>query len=59
MKIIKAFFIENKQHNGDAHLALHDMLDCLAETIWQAQRNNTALDNAVYLDLLKHKLKQV
>ncbi len=46
-------------HQGDSHLALHDMLDCLAETIWQAQRNNTALDNDVYLNLLKQKAGQI
>lgn len=46
-------------HHGDAHLALHDILDCLAETIWQAQRNNTAPDNVVYLNLLQQKTGQI
>ena len=47
-----------QQHDGDSHLAQHDILDCLAETIWQAQRNSTALDNAVYLNLLNQKTGQ-
>jgi hypothetical protein len=44
------------QYN-DTHLAQHDVLDCLAETIWQAQRNNLPLDSEYYLNLLKQKLK--
>lgn len=47
-----------QRHSGDSHMAYHDMLDCLAETIWQAQRNQTPLDNAVYLNLLNQKTGQ-
>jgi hypothetical protein len=43
------------QHN-DAHLAQHDILDCLAETIWQSQRNSQPLDSTYYLNLLNQKL---
>jgi len=39
----------------DKHLAQHDVLDCLAETIWHAQRNNMALDATHYLGLLHQK----
>ena len=39
----------------DAHLAQHDILDCLGETIWLAQRNNTALDSAHYVQLMQQK----
>lgn len=45
-----------KQHQ-DKHMAQHDILDCLAETIWQAQRNNLPMDSDAYLSLLKAKLK--
>ena len=34
---------------GDAHKAEHLVLECLAETLWEAQRNNTAPDEAAYL----------
>jgi len=44
-----------KQHN-DIHLAYHEVLDCLAETIWQSQRNQQPLDAEHYLYLLKQKL---
>lgn len=38
------------------HDALHDMLECLGETIWLAQRNNIGLDSAHYLKLLQQKV---
>lgn len=34
------------------HEAQHAMMDCLGEMIWQAQRNKTAPDAAVYLNCL-------
>jgi hypothetical protein len=39
---------------GDAHLAEHRMIDCLAETLWEAQSQNTAPDEQKYLDRLNH-----
>lgn len=44
------------QQYGDAHLAYHDLIDCLAETIWQSQRQNLPLDATHYLSLLNHKI---
>ena len=38
-----------------AHEARHAVMDCLAEVIWQAQRNGAAFDNAAYLDCLERK----
>ena len=35
--------------------AEHDMMDCLAEMIWQAQRHRTAPDAAIYLACLARK----
>jgi len=37
---------------GDAHAALHDVLECLGETVWQAQRAGGAPDGALYLECL-------
>ena len=37
------------------HKAQHDLLECLGETIWLAQRNNTGLDAAHYLQLMQQK----
>ena len=35
--------------------AEHEMMDCLAEMIWQAQRNRTAPDAEIYLACLRRK----
>ena len=40
---------------GDAHLAEHQMIDCLAETLWEAQGQNSAPDEQKYLERL-HQL---
>jgi hypothetical protein len=37
------------------HAARHDVMECLAEIVWQAQRYGSAFDNAAYLDCLKRK----
>jgi hypothetical protein len=40
------------QH-GDPHAAEHRMIECLAETLWEAQNANRAPDEAVYLERLR------
>ena len=35
--------------------AVKDMIECLGEMIWQAQRNQTPPDGALYLNLLQNK----
>ncbi len=37
---------------GDAHDAEHRMIDCLAETLWEAQSQNSAPDEQKYLERL-------
>lgn len=39
----------------DRHDALHDALECLAHTVWQAQRHGTPPDAQAYLDCLKKR----
>ena len=46
------------QSHDSEHEARHDVMDCLAEIIWQAQRNNVAPDNAAYLDCLARKSRR-
>lgn len=53
---IKAIYEQLKQKHNDQHIAQHDILDCLAETIWQSQRNNTPLDSTHYLGLLQQRV---
>ena len=37
---------------GNRHDALHQALECLAETVWRAQRSQAAPDAAAYLECL-------
>lgn len=51
---IAAVFRQLLARHGDRHEALHAVLDCLAETLWRSQRDQTPLDSKTYLDLLKN-----
>ena len=39
--------------HGDAHRAEHEMIECLAEALWEAQRANRPPDEAQYLERLR------
>ena len=41
--------------HGDRHAALHDAIECLAETIWRSQRDAAPPDGAAYLDCLSRR----
>ena len=41
---------------GDAHDAEHRMIECLAETLWEAQRQGTPPDEQLYLRRLQRLL---
>ena len=49
---IRAEFERIRAARGDEHAALHAVLECLGEVIWQAQRNRTSPDAGLYLDCL-------
>ena len=53
---IATIYAQLMQKYQNEHDALHDVLDCLGETIWLAQRNNTGLDSNHYLKLLHQKV---
>lgn len=38
---------------GDEHEAEHRMIECLAETLWEAQRDKRPPDEALYLERLR------
>ena len=40
------------EKSGDRHSAEHKMIDCLAETLWEAQSANTAPDEQKYVERL-------
>jgi len=52
---IRSAFEALRVKHGDAHDALHDVMDCLGEMVWQAQRAGTGPDGALYLDCLRKK----
>jgi hypothetical protein len=39
--------------DGDHHAAEHRMIECLAETLWEAQGANRAPDETLYLERLR------
>jgi hypothetical protein len=43
------------KRRGSEHDAKHDVLECLGETIWQAQRTGLAPDHTDYLQCLDRK----
>jgi hypothetical protein len=42
---------------GSEHDALHAVVECLAEVIWQAQRAATAPDESLYLECLARRAR--
>lgn len=43
------------QKLASAHDAEHSLMECLAEALWQAQRNHAAPDESAYLQCLKQR----
>jgi len=50
---IRAEFERLRAARGDEHDALHAVVECLGETMWQAQRLGTGPDANVYLACLR------
>jgi hypothetical protein len=40
----------------DRHSALHEILECLGETVWRAQRDRAPPDGDAYLDCIRRRL---
>ncbi|ATE60643.1 DUF1841 family protein [Thauera sinica] len=52
---IRAAFDAACQHHGDRHDAMHDALEALGETLFDAQRNGTPPDGAAYVGRLRRR----
>jgi len=52
---IRSAFTALLARHGDRHAALHQVLECLGEVMWQAQRQQLAPDSAAYLDCLRRR----
>ena len=50
---IRAYFTRLTRQFESEHEAQHRMMECLGEMIWQAQRNRTQPDAAVYVACLE------
>lgn len=40
---------------GERHAAMHEAIECLAETVWRAQRHNAPPDATAYLECLERR----
>lgn len=54
---ISALYQTLCMQKGSAHESEHNMMECLGEALWQAQRNNTMPDEQAYLTCLKKLLQ--
>ncbi|MFO7189756.1 MAG: DUF1841 family protein [Pseudomonadota bacterium] len=52
---IRAEFERLVRARGDRHEALHDVLECLGEIVWRAQRDRTPPDGEAYLECLRRR----
>lgn len=52
---IKLEFARIAAKSGDRHTACHEVMECLAEMVWRAQRDGTPPDAAAYLECLKRR----
>ena len=52
---IKAELARIAAKSSDRHAACHEIMECLAETVWRAQRDGVAPDAPAYLECLKRR----
>lgn len=52
---VRAHFARLSQRLASEHDAQHRMMECLGEMIWQAQRNGTQPDAAIYFACLERQ----
>jgi hypothetical protein len=50
---VREIFERAAANAGDSHEAEHRLIDCLAETLWEAQSRGEAPADAAYLDRLR------
>ena len=46
------------RRHGDRHEALHEAIECLAETVWRSQRDSAPPDGAAYLECLERRARR-
>jgi hypothetical protein len=55
---IRSLYAQLALRLGDEHAAQHEILECLAETIWQMQRDRSEPNLDLYLQLVRARLEQ-
>lgn len=50
---VRALHAQIAARSDDAHAVEHRMIECLAETLWEAQGKNTPPDEQAYLERLR------
>jgi hypothetical protein len=53
---LRALFENLKTRRPDRHAALHEVLECLGEIVWAAQRSGNPPDGEAYLECLRKRL---
>lgn len=53
---IRILYQQLQTKYGDTHTTEHQMMECLTESLWLAQRNNQAPSELAYIDALKKQL---
>ncbi|NEN74994.1 DUF1841 family protein [Pelistega sp. NLN82] len=54
---IKSLF-EQLSAKTDSHHAIHEIMECLGQVLWESQRSGTPLNNELYIDLLKQRINK-
>lgn len=54
---IRALYLRGCKRLQDPHKVEHLMLDCLAQTLWEAQHQATIPNEQAYIACLRHKLR--
>ena len=52
---LRAAFASLLARRGDRHEALHDMLECLGETMWRAQQSQSPPDGEAYMECVRRR----
>jgi hypothetical protein len=50
---IRQAFVDIARHLGSEHDAEHEMIECLAQTMWEAQRGGLPPDEQAYLERVR------
>lgn len=53
---LRAAFEALLARRGDRHDALHDVLECLGETMWRAQKSQSPPDGEAYVECVRRRI---